>query len=99
MRVIVSLGRFRSGLADEDVQKTFEERADRYRQVPGLIEKLYLRYPETGEFGAVFVWESEDALARFQESELATSIPGAYRVESASRIEVAEVCLVVKPGA
>ncbi len=95
--MIVSLVRFESGLSEEQVQARFEERADRYRRVPGLIEKLYLRYRETGEFGAVYVWESEDALKRFTESELGMSIASAYAVRSAPRFELADVGLVVRP--
>jgi heme-degrading monooxygenase HmoA len=95
MRVIVSLVRFRSDLSDDEVQATFEERADRYRRVPGLVEKLYLRFRDTGEFGAVYVWESEDDLMRFQGSELARTIPDSYRVRGVPASEIAEVCLVV----
>jgi heme-degrading monooxygenase HmoA len=95
--MIVSLVRFDSGLTDEQVRARFEERADRYRSVPGLIEKLYLRYRDTGEFGAVYVWDTEDALRRFRESELGRSIASAYEVTSEPRFEVADVDLVVRP--
>ena len=95
--MIVSLVRFKSGLSDEAVQATFEERADHYRNVPGLVEKIYLRFREGGEFGAVYVWDSEKALMDFRETELARSIPDAYQVEEAPRVELADVCLVVQP--
>jgi heme-degrading monooxygenase HmoA len=95
--MIASVVRFRSTLSDDAVQAMFEERADRYRRVPGLVEKIYLRFRETGEFGAVYVWESEEALERFRESELARTIADAYRVEGAPRTELAEVRLVVQP--
>jgi hypothetical protein len=49
--MVISLVRFKSGLTDEDVQAKFEARADAYESVPGLIEKLYVRY-RTGDFGA-----------------------------------------------
>ena len=51
--MIVSLVRFRSALSDDEFQATFEDRADGYLSVPGLVEKIYLRYRETGEYGAV----------------------------------------------
>jgi heme-degrading monooxygenase HmoA len=97
MPVIVSLVRFRSKLSDDEVRAMFEERSERYQHVPGLIEKLYLRFRETGEFGAVYVWESEEDLARFRESELARTIPTAYQVEGESSLEIADVPLVVDP--
>jgi len=95
--MIVSLVRFKSKLADDAVQAMFEERADRYRNVPGLMEKVYLRFRESGEFGAVYLWESEKALSDFRQTELARTIPETYEVEAAPLAEIADVCLVVQP--
>jgi heme-degrading monooxygenase HmoA len=94
--LIVSLVRLQSKLSDDGVQAIFEERADRYRGVEGLVEKLYLRFRETGEFGAVYVWDSEEDLIRFKESDLARSIPEAYKVEGPPAFEIADVSLVVQ---
>jgi heme-degrading monooxygenase HmoA len=93
--VIVSLVRFRSALSDDEVRATFEERAHRYQRVPGLVEKLYLRFRDSGEFGAVYVWKSEEDLQRFRESELARTIGDSYRVQGASTFEVADVWLAI----
>ena len=95
--MIISLVRFKSKLDDDDVQAMFEERSDRYRSVPGLVEKLYLRFRDSGEFGAVYVWDSEDALARFRETDLARTIPSAYQVVGTPSFEIGDVCLVVQP--
>jgi heme-degrading monooxygenase HmoA len=95
--VIVSLVRFTSRLSDDQVQAAFEWRADSYRDVPGLLEKRYLRFRDTGEFGAIYVWESEEALARFRETDLARTIPSVYEVEGLPSSELADVCLVVRP--
>ena len=95
--MIVSLVRFKSGLSDEAVKATFEERADHYRNVPGLVEKIYLRFRESGEFGAVYVWDSEKALMDFRETELARTIPDAYQVDGTPLVELADVCLVIQP--
>ncbi len=95
--MIVSLVRFKSRLSDDAVRATFEERADRYRNVPGLVEKIYLRFRASGEFGAVYVWDSEQALMDFRETELARTIPDVYEVEDAPLAELADVCLVIQP--
>jgi heme-degrading monooxygenase HmoA len=97
--VVVSIVRFKSGLSDDDVQARFEERADQYRRVPGLVEKIYLRFRDSGEFGAVYVWEDEESMTAFRATELARSIPDAYQVEGESRVELADVCLTVEPSA
>ncbi|MFN8205382.1 MAG: hypothetical protein U0S48_22735 [Solirubrobacteraceae bacterium] len=94
--MIVSLVRFASGLSDDEVQARFERRANRYRSVPGLVEKLYLRYRDTGEHGAAYVWESEQALNDFRESDLGRSIGNAYQVDGGPRSELADVRLVVR---
>jgi heme-degrading monooxygenase HmoA len=94
--MIASLVRFRSDLIDDEVQRTFDERADRYREVPGLLEKIYLQFRESGEYGALYVWDSEQSLAAFRETELARTIPAAYRVTEPPRSELADVRLVVR---
>ena len=95
--MIVSIVRFRSRLSEDAVQAMYEERADGYRAVPGLLEKIYLRFRETGEFGAVYVWESQEALAGFRESELARTIAEVYEVDGQPQTELADVALVVRP--
>jgi hypothetical protein len=97
--VIISLVRFTSDLTDDEVQATFEDRADRYRTVPGLVEKIYVRFRDSGEFGAVYLWESEQALLDFRETELARTIPSAYQVVGEPYVELADVRLVVQPDA
>lgn len=96
--MVISVVRFKSALSDEEVQAKFETRADAYEHVPGLLEKLYLRYRETGEHGAVYVWESEDAFEAFRRSELGSSIPDAYRIEGTMETKLADVTLVVQPS-
>jgi hypothetical protein len=80
--VVVSVVRFRSMLSDDEVQEAFERRAERYRRAPGLVQKIYLRFRETGEFGAIYVWETEESLREFRER--ATS-PARLRPSTRSR--------------
>jgi heme-degrading monooxygenase HmoA len=94
--MVITLVRFKSGLTDEEVQAKFEARANAYERVPGLIEKLYVRYRETGEFGAVYVWDDEDALEAFRQSDLGRSIPDAYRIDGELETTLLDVTLVVQ---
>jgi len=93
--VIAQVVRFKSSLRDEEVRSTFEARAPRYRTVPGLRQKIYLRFPDTGEYGAVYLWNSIQSLSEFRESELARTIPSAYRVDGPPQVELAEVLLIL----
>jgi hypothetical protein len=43
----------------------------------------------------VYVWESEEHLLRFQETDLARTIDDSYRVQGRSTFEIADVRLVV----
>lgn len=75
----------------------YEARAPQYRALPGLLQKYYLRFPAAQEYGAVYLWESEAALKRFRESELARTIPSAYKVEGQAEFQVAEVVMTLHP--
>jgi len=94
--MIVTIVRFTSGLPDEEVLRLYESRVARYREVPGLVRKYYLRYPDSGQHGAVYVWESAEALAAFQASPLGRSIGDVYRVQGEKSSEVCEVVLKLR---
>jgi heme-degrading monooxygenase HmoA len=91
--MIVQTVRFRSECTEDEVLRKCRERAERYRQVPGLVQKHYLTFPETGEFGAVYLWASRQALQEFRESDLFKSIPQVYRVQGTPDIQVADVAM------
>jgi heme-degrading monooxygenase HmoA len=93
--MVISLVRFKSRLAPEEIQALYEERAHRYQQVPGLLEKIYLSFRDTGEASAVYLWESEEAHEAFRRSDLSRSIAGAYEVEDTPTSELADVALIV----
>lgn len=89
--MIIQFVKFKSGLADVDVQRVMNERAPRFRQLPGLVQKYYGHERGTGEFTGVYFWDSEQSMREFQQSELARSIPVAYKVAAPPRGEFFEV--------
>jgi heme-degrading monooxygenase HmoA len=94
--MIVQIVRFKSGLSDEGVLEMYKARAPRYRALKGLIQKYYLRFPATGEHGAVYVWESEDALKAFRESDLGRTIANVYQIQGEKDAEMAEVLMLLR---
>lgn len=94
--MIVSIVRFRTDMSEARLLEMCEQRAPRYRALEGLLQKYYLKYPD-GQFGAVYVWESPEALKAFRESELARTIATAYEVRGEPSIEPAEVILKLRP--
>jgi heme-degrading monooxygenase HmoA len=95
--MIVQVVKYRTGLSDAAAAKTIAQRAPQYEALSGLRQKLYIREPETGEYGGIYVWEDEDSMREFRESDLAATIPKAYRVEGDPRVEVFEVVSVLRP--
>jgi heme-degrading monooxygenase HmoA len=94
--MIVQIVRFKSMLSDEDVLNKYEERSVRYREIKGLLQKYYLKYRDTGEHGAVYVWKSEEDMQSFRQSELYLTIPDVYKVSGDSNFEVADVVLLLR---
>ncbi|MFQ5833450.1 MAG: YdhR family protein [Candidatus Thorarchaeota archaeon] len=87
---------FKSGLPLEEIEKTSEQRADRYLQVKGLIQKYYVLDKSTDRAGGVFVFDSEENLATFRESELAKSTGEAYKFLEPPHTRVLEIAKVLR---
>jgi hypothetical protein len=82
--------RFTTRFSHEEVRHLFEERAPRYREVPGLLQKYYGYEPSSGAFCGCYIFDSEESRQAFRQSELARSIPDVYEVEE-TRVEGYEV--------
>jgi heme-degrading monooxygenase HmoA len=93
--VIIQLVRFASRLTHDEVMERFDARSDRYRDVPGLLQKYYVHYSETDEYGGVYVWDSEDSLQKWRESNLSGTLADTYQVEGEPHREMLEVMLVL----
>lgn len=89
--MFIQFVKFKSGLSDEEVRRTMEARAPEFRAIPGLVQKYYVHEAETGEYAGIYIWESEEALNEFRDSELARTIPKAYQISGGPRVELLEV--------
>ena len=89
--MIIQFVKFKSGLSDAEVQRVMKERAPQFRALPGLVQKYYGHEKKTGEFTGIYFWDSEESMREFQQTELARTIPVAYKVESTPRIEFFDV--------
>lgn len=83
--------RFRSPLSLDEVMNIVDERATEFQALSGLQQKYYAEDVSTGEYAGIYLWESQEAMAAFNESELRASIAQAYQVQGAPRIEVYRV--------
>lgn len=88
--------RFRSKLSLEQIMEIAEDRLPQFQAFDGLQQKYYFQSPETGEYGGVYLWESPEALAEFQQSDLRASIAASYQIEGAPRVEVFRVLMPLR---
>jgi hypothetical protein len=93
---VIQFVKFSSPLTDEETRSVMERRAPEFRQVPGLFQKYYGREVGTGDVCGIYIFDSEDSLRAFRETELARTIPRAYQIES-PRIEVFELLFPLRP--
>jgi hypothetical protein len=70
--------RIKSDLDTQEFDRRLLERRPHFRDVPGLVQKIYGRDEATGDVCGIYFFETQQALAAFRESELAASIPAAY---------------------
>ena len=77
--------RISSDLDPEELDRRLLERRPRFLEVPGLVQKIYGRDPDTGDVCGIYFFESADALAAFRDSELAQTIPTAYEATTVRR--------------
>jgi heme-degrading monooxygenase HmoA len=88
--------RIKSDLDAQEFERRLAERRPRFREVPGLVQKVYGRDDATGDVCGIYFFESDDELAAFRESELAQTIPAAYEAVDVRR-EVYDVLYSLWP--
>jgi heme-degrading monooxygenase HmoA len=87
----ILLVKFKTKLSLEEVIKVIDNRGDAFRALKGLQQKYYLQEPATQEYAGLYLWESEEDLLAYRDSELRKTIAKAYQTEGEPRIEVFDV--------
>jgi len=70
--------RITTNLDPEELERRMLERLPRFRDVPGLVQKVYARDETTGKVCGIYFFESQEALVAYRGSELAKTIASAY---------------------
>jgi heme-degrading monooxygenase HmoA len=94
--MIIQIVKFETELSFEDVLNVAHERAPEFRKFSGLLQKYYVRTNVPNQYGGVYIWESLDSMKEYRESDLAASIPQAYKVLGPPEIEVYEVAFSLR---
>src|ERR1700752_146901 len=94
---VIQFVKFSSPLTEDGVLEVMERRAPEFREEPGLIQKFYGREVDTGDTCGIYIFDSHESMQSFRQTELARTIPSAYRIES-PRIEVFELLFPLHPA-
>ncbi len=94
--MIIQFVRFKSELPFDEAEKVMKERAPEFRAIPGLIQKFYGIEKETGELTGIYFWDSEESIREFRQTELARTIPTAYKAAETPNIELFDVMYILR---
>ena len=86
---------FKSGLTREYILETSEKRAEQYLKVDGLIQKYYVEDLQGGRVGGIFIFDTEQNLNTFRDSELAKSTGEAYKFKEPPQAQVLGIAKVL----
>ena len=88
---IIQIIKLKTSLKEDEVLNIARERAPQFKAIPGLIQKYYVRASPPHHFAGVYLWDSIESIQSFRETELAASIPPAYKLLEAPEIEILDV--------
>ena len=94
---VILFVRISSNVDSKELEQRAIKRKPEFLEIPGLIQKIYGRDPESGDWCGIYFFESKEALAAFRETELAKTIPVAYEATEVRR-EIFEVMYPLKPN-
>ena len=89
--MIIQIIRLKSSLSEEELLERARIREPRFKAIPGLLQKYYVKMGGPGQYGGIYVWDSEASLKAYRATDLAASIPEAYEVTEAPGIENLDV--------
>jgi hypothetical protein len=89
--MIIQFVQFETALTEAEIMAVAEERAPQFRAIPALVQKFYLKLNKPNHYGGLYIWESIEAMKKFQQSELAKTIPAAYKVLGAPDVDIHEM--------
>ena len=88
--MLIQITKFETKLTEEEVVKRAKERSDRFRALPGLLQKYYIKLDNPKRFGAVYIWDSRESFEAYRTSDIAKTLPEAYQIVGKPDIELIE---------
>lgn len=94
---VLFIVRFKSALAPDELERRYKQRMPEFQQLPGLLQKYYIHDQASGEWGGVYLWDSQASLDNYLASDLRKSIPETYEIVGTPRVEASAVIDVLRP--
>ena len=70
-----------AGVTADQIRAAFDEAAPRFRNVPGLVRKQFLRSKDCRTAGGVYLWNDEGAARAFMNERVAPMIREKFHVD------------------
>jgi heme-degrading monooxygenase HmoA len=86
--MIIQIVKFESALSEKEVMATAKERAPQFQAIPGLVQKYYAKLGRPNQYAGIYLWESMESLNSYLDSDLAASIPDAYKVKGQPTVDI-----------
>ena len=90
-KMIVQFVQFEISLSENEVMAVAEERLPQFRAIPDLVQKFYLKLDKPNHYGGFYIWRSREAMLIFCETELAKTIPAAYKIIGTPDVDIYEM--------
>ncbi len=81
MITVVTRFQLPAGVSAEQIRAAFEEAAPKFRNVPGLVRKHFLRSKDCRTAGGVYLWNDEPAARVFMNERVAPMIRAKFQVD------------------
>jgi len=94
---ILLMVRLKSSLPMEELETRYRKRMPEFRALPGLLQKYYLRDPASGELAGLYLWDSQESLDAYLDSELCKTIGKSYEAVGPPTIETLAVMDTLRP--
>ena len=94
--MILQIIKLKSDLPEEELLKRAKERESKFKKIPGLLQKYYVKTSSEKEYGGIYVWDSLQSMKDYQISDLAKSIPSAYEIKEAPKAEMMDIIFQLK---
>jgi heme-degrading monooxygenase HmoA len=82
---------FESGMDHGEIERTMRERAERFREVEGLVQKYFVHDEANDRYGAVFLFDSVDSRDAYLDSDLSAGVREAYDIEGSPEVTKAHL--------